>query len=173
MNGILKSNKRKQVMAQFQTYLHDNKNAHYRMAYSYAKGAEDAWDIVHDSIEKGLRAIDREAYPESMNAWFYRILVNTSLDFLKKRKRLIHYEPEALEAMVETVDQYQDFDLHEALDQLPTVIKTIVVLRYFEDLKISDIASILGENENTVKTRLYKGLKLLRVALEEEPYEST
>ena len=163
---------RSQVLEQFKTYLHDNKNAHYRVAYSYAKGVEDAWDIVHDSIEKGLRAIERAAYPESMNAWFYRILINTSLDFLKKRKRWIHYEPEALEVMIETVDQYQDFDLHEALESLPSVIKTIIVLRYFEDLKISDIATILGENENTVKTRLYKGLKLLRVALEEEPNES-
>lgn len=172
MNKTFKSEHRKQVTCQYQAYLHANSRAHYRLAYSYAKTEADAWDIVHDSIEKGLRAIDKGNMPDMMNAWFYRILINTSLDFLKKRKRLVHYEPEAFETMIETEDHYMDFDLHEALEKLPTVIKTIVILRYFEELKLSEIASILGENENTVKTKLYRGLKLLRVELEEENHET-
>jgi len=45
--------------------------------------------------------------------------------------------------------------------------RTIVVLRYFEDLKIDEIAEILNENVNTVKTRLYKSLEILRVKLSE------
>lgn len=171
MNKTFKSEHKKKVTCHFQSYLHENSRAHYRLAYNYAKSEADAWDIVHDSIEKGLRAIDKGSFPDMMNPWFYRILINTSLDYLKKRKRLVHFEPEAFENMLEMEDHYMDFDLHEALEKLPTVIKTIVVLRYFEDLKLSEIASILGENENTVKTRLYRGLKLLKVELEEENHE--
>jgi RNA polymerase sigma-70 factor (ECF subfamily) len=49
---------------------------------------------------------------------------------------------------------------------LPHNYRLIISLRYFEDLKLEEIADILGENLNTVKTRLYAGLKKLRIELE-------
>lgn len=66
------------------------------------------------------------------------------------------------------MDNYEDFDLQKALDNLPDKYRTVVVLRYFEDLKIEEIAQILNENTNTVKTRLYKSLEKLRIKLIEE-----
>ena len=45
-------------------------------------------------------------------------------------------------------------------------MRIIVTMRYLEDMKIAEIARVLGENENTVKTRLYKALKILRADLE-------
>jgi len=163
-------NSKKQVLKLLQAYLIENKTAHYRFVFSYTKHAEDAYDVIQESIEKALKAINKSVFPDSLNAWFYRILVNTSLDYLRKNKRLIHFEPEVLNNMFESQDQYTDFDLQEAMEKLPSEIKTIVILRYFEDMKISDIAKILEKNENTVKTRLYKGLKLLKIELEDEIY---
>ena len=64
-------------------------------------------------------------------------------------------------------DVYQDFDTLEALEILDEREKTIVVLRFFEDLKLDDIARILNENTSTVKTVLYRSLKKLRVRLTE------
>ena len=64
----------------------DNKEAFYRLAYSYVKNENDAVDILQDSIQKAIsskRHIKNEQYIKS---WFYRIVVNTSLDFLKKQK---------------------------------------------------------------------------------------
>ncbi|MEC3464495.1 sigma factor-like helix-turn-helix DNA-binding protein, partial [Bacillus thuringiensis] len=58
-------------------------------------------------------------------------------------------------------------DIQGALNQLPMQYKTIILLRYFEDLKIEEIAEIVEENVNTVKTRLYRALKLLRAILTE------
>lgn len=55
----------------------------------------------------------------------------------------------------------------DALEALPANYHCIVILRYFEDLKIEEIAGILDENVNTVKTRLYKSLKKLRIKIEE------
>ncbi len=65
-------------------------------------------------------------------------------------------------------DPYKDTDLHEALDELPYRYKTIIILRFFEDLKLEEIAEITGENTNTVKTRLYRALKLMRIQLTKE-----
>jgi len=51
------------------------------------------------------------------------------------------------------------------LDNLPEKYRTVVILRYFEDLKIDEIAEILNENVNTIKTRLYKSLEKLGIKL--------
>ena len=58
-------------------------------------------------------------------------------------------------------------DRYEAIEQLNPDLKTVVILRFFEDLKFEDIAKITKTNINTVKSRLYKALKLLRVSIEE------
>ena len=62
-------------------------------------------------------------------------------------------------------DNYENFDLMESLDNLPDIYRSIIILRYFEDLKLQDIADILNENLSTVKTRLYTGLERLRIVL--------
>jgi len=106
--------------------------------------------------------------PDYLKTWFYRIVVNTSLDFLRRQKRNVAVGEEILGSFdFGAVDSYGDFDLQRALDNLPEKYRTIVVLRYFEDLKIDEIAEILNENVNTVKTRLYKSLEILRVKLSE------
>ena len=68
-------------------------------------------------------------------------------------------------------DQYQETELRTILNQLDHKSKTIIILRYFEDLKLEDIADILGDNLNTVKARLYRSLKKLRLNLEAEHYK--
>ena len=57
--------------------------------------------------------------------------------------------------------------LKRALDLLTYDQRVIITLRFFEDMKIKDIAEITGENINTVKTRLYKALEVLRINIEE------
>ena len=59
-------------------------------------------------------------------------------------------------------------DLQKALDESPEKYKTIVILRYFEDMKISEIAQVLDENTNTIKTRLYKALDKLKLKLRDD-----
>lgn len=61
-----------------------------------------------------------------------------------------------------------DMDLQDAIDQLPPKYKTLIILRFFEDLKIHEIAAITDLNVNTVKTRLYSALKKLRIEVGED-----
>jgi RNA polymerase sigma-70 factor (ECF subfamily) len=145
-----------------------NKENYYRLAYSYVKNPEDALDVVQESIYKALASLASLREPEYIKTWFYKIVVNTSLDFLRKKKKLIICDEEVLCSIDSgETDNYRDFDLHEALEALPESHRSIVILRYFEDLKLEEIAEILNENINTVKTRLYKSLKKLRIEIEE------
>ena len=65
-------------------------------------------------------------------------------------------------------ENYGETELKHVLGQLDEKSRTVIVLRYFEDMKLDEIAEILGENTNTVKARLYRALKKLRSYLTEE-----
>lgn len=144
------------------------KESHYRLAYSYVNNADDALDIVQESVYKAILHKGSLKNPDYLKTWFYRILVNTSLDFIRKNRKVEVADEEILDGLDSgTNDKYENFDLKMALDNLPVNCRMIIILRYFEDLKIEEIAEILNVNANTVKTRLYKSLKTLRIKMED------
>lgn len=161
--------KKHEVHALFITCITDHKDDFYRLAYSYVKNQEDALDIVQESIKKAFTSLNKIKDPNLMKSWFYKILVRTAIDLLRKQKRLTVADDETIEFLSQgKEDIYRDMDLHRVLDELPIPYKTVITLRFFEDLKLEEISEILEENINTVKTRLYKGLKLLRITITEE-----
>ena len=142
----------------------DNYEAMYRLAYSYVRNEEDALDIVQESVYKAIKnagKVQQEAY---IRTWSWRIVMNTAVGLIRSRKNETGLE-EAGETGKE--DTYQDFDTLEALKILEPREKAVIVLRFFEDQKLEDIARTLQENTNTVKTILYRSLKKLRVELTE------
>ncbi len=136
----------------------------YRLAYSYVKNPDDAMDIVQESAYKAILRAEEMKNEDTIKSWLCRITVNTALDALRKKRREtgLEYLPETGEE-----DAYEDADLLHALDRLDAREKTVVTLRYFEDLKLSDIVAVTGENLSTVKSLLYRSLKKLRVTLSE------
>jgi RNA polymerase sigma-70 factor (ECF subfamily) len=157
------------IEEQITDYIMENKEKYYRLAYSYVRNIEDALDIIQESIYKAISSLDSLKEFSYVKTWFYRIVVNTSLDFLRKHKKMVAVDDEVLATYDEgTAAVYPNIDLQRALENLPVNYRSIVVLRFFEDLKIEEIAEILEENINTVKTRLYKALELLRIKMDVE-----
>ena len=122
---------------------------------------------MHDAICKSLTNVDSLKDINSIKPWIYKIVANTAIDYIRKNsKYVIGSDDLNLEESAE-YDTYEDIDLQRALDVLPEKYKDVIVLRYFEDMKISDIAKILDEKESTVKTRLYKALSKLKISITE------
>lgn len=144
----------------------ENYDRYYRLAFSYVHNAYDAGDIVQNGAYKAIRSSGSLKNQEYAATWLYRIMLNEIYDFFHQ-KRAISMEAmeEAGEAEPAGTDTYQDFDLRAALDSLGLEDKLVVELRYFEDMKLEEIAGILNENLSTVKSRLYRSLKKLRVKL--------
>ena len=63
---------------------------------------------------------------------------------------------------------YNISNLNEMIESLPKEYMEVIVLRYFEDMKIKDLAEVLNINESTAKTRLYKALKILKEDMVED-----
>ena len=148
-------------------FIIENREGYYRLAYTYVKNQQDALDIVQEAICKALESQHKLKNPDGIKSWFYKIVVHTALDFLRKSNKIVLTEDEILEDIGgSSSDNYEDTDLMSALDRLSDENKTIVVLRYFEVMKLQDIASIMNIPESTVKTKLYSSLKKLRIELE-------
>lgn len=150
----------------FENFISENLDSVFRFAYTYTKNKEDAEDVVCESTEKALKAIKGLKHPEYIKTWFYKIVSNTALGFLnKKNKReLLSFDDMPDQPFS---DDYSNLDFEGLVNSLDLKYKSVIVLRFFEDMKISDISKVLGINENTVKTRLYTALKLLKEDMEE------
>ncbi len=142
-----------------------NQERFYRIAYTYVKNREDALDLVHDAVVKALQSCPALKNPAYMRTWFYRILINESLSFLRKRKNVLSWEEIPAQAAPDA-RQEEYIDLYAAIDKLPADLKTVVILRFFEDMKLEAIADITSANLNTAKSRLYRALKLLKLDME-------
>lgn len=155
--------KRKKV----EKYIIENREYYYRLAYSYVKNEADSLDVIQESIIKALISIESLKEIEKVKSWFYKIVIRTSIDYIRKNKK--YNDMIDISEIINNgkSDQYKDLDLYKALDELDETYKTIIILKYFEDMKINDIADILDENPNTVKTRLYAGLKKLKIDIGE------
>ena len=135
---MIHSSARDSITVQTEQVLIEKYDRLYRLAYSYVYDEDDALDIVQESACKAM-------------------------DLLRSRKKedLPGELPEQA-----SEDVYQETDLKNALESLEPQNRTIVVLRYCEDMKLEDIALAVNENLSTVKTRLYRSLKKLRINLE-------
>jgi len=148
-------------------YITNNQDSLYRFAYTYVKNQQEALDIVQESIYKALSSINTLKKSENMKSWLYRIIINTSINHIRKNKRILPIDEINDKSECEEDNLDRNIDLHEAIDKLDENQKTIVVLRYFEDMKIDDIAKTIDCNISTVKSRLYTALDKLKIIMGE------
>ncbi len=148
-------------------YITNNLDKLYRLAFSYAKNEHDAEDIVNESVKRALDAIYQLEKEEFLGTWMYRIVINTASSYMKMKSKLIYID-EIIENTLVKEDKYQDTDLYNMVMKLDSKYRIVIVLRFYEDMAIDKIAEVLNENVSTVKTRLYKALKLLKIEMNEE-----
>ena len=142
-----------------------NQEKYYRMAYAYVKNREDALDIVHDAIVKALQKVHQVKSPMYLETWFCRILINQCLSFVRRRKNTLNLEE------VKPISREEDWtgrvSLYDAIDRLPPKLKTVILLRFFQDMKFEEIARITAQKESTAKAQVYKALQLLKLDMED------
>ena len=90
------------------------------------------------------------------------------MSFLRQNRRVIYLAepPEQTQSSQESALEDREA-LQQAIDRLSPKLKTVVLLRFYEEMQLSEIAEITGTNLSTVKSRLYKGLKKLWESLQE------
>jgi RNA polymerase sigma-70 factor (ECF subfamily) len=144
----------------------------YNVAYRLTGNDDDAYDLVQEAllrVRKGLETYQ----PGSMEAWLSRIVTNVFLDEVRRRRRRpVEALPEDPERLLpsspgadEATERLPD-DVQAALRRLPEDFRTAVVLCDVVGLSYEEIADALSVPVGTVRSRIHRGRRLLRAALQ-------
>ena len=150
----------------------------FRLALSIVCDQAEADEITQETFLSALRSLRSYQERNSLKAWLYTIALNHSRSHLRKRKIL-----EKLRSAVSTVFQFEqsqkqpspetavilnetELALWAELNKLDEGHRTVMILRYFHELSVSEIAEILSIQEGTIHSRLHNARKKLKSQLE-------
>jgi RNA polymerase sigma-70 factor (ECF subfamily) len=167
---LIKACKQNNLKAQMQVY-QLYKDMLYNTSFRIVKNPHDAQDAVHDAFIKAFQNISKLEKELNLGAWLKRIVINCSLDFLKKKKKLSW-----LQDVTETLEEEEDMNAYEdisfkieevkkALNELKEKYRIIIVLYLIEDYSHKEIAQQLGLKESTVRNQYIRGKRLLQQQL--------
>ncbi|MFC5603665.1 sigma-70 family RNA polymerase sigma factor [Sporosarcina koreensis] len=136
----------------------------YRIAFVYARNEDDAVDIFQQSVIRAYEGLPKLKEPKYFSTWLTRIVINCSKSYIEKNKRIELIDPNKFDNYEANSPSYVDeqLDLWQALSRLEEKYTTVLVLRYYQDLAVKEIALILDCPEGTVKTNIRRGLQALR-----------
>lgn len=139
------------------------------ICYRYAGDRETAQDLLHDGFVKAFSSFDKFSYrgEGSLRAWLSRMMVNISLDYLRKND--INRKMVTLEQLPENVEEPQEEDislvpqqiLMKLISELPDGYRTVFNLSVMEQLSHKEIGERLNINERTSSSQLFRAKKLL------------
>jgi len=142
----------------------------YRTAFAYTKNEQDAVDILQDTVYKAYISIDKLKEPKYFKTWITKILINGAINFINKEKKIV--------TLVENISNNCNYnkdnrieeklDILNLIDELEDKHKNVIVLKYFQDLTITEIALVLECPIGTVKSQLNKALVKLRIIMDKE-----
>lgn len=135
------------------------------VAYLILRNATDAEDVVMDTL---VAALDRGGSlrdPAALRRWLLKIATNEALGRQRRFRRVtwLHVVPDLPGP---TIDATEHVALVQGLAMLPIRSRAAVVLHYYADLPVAEVAAAMGTSQNTVKTQLRTGLARLRQALD-------
>ena len=126
---------------------------------------EDANDVLQNVFLKAWSKLDSFHQESKISTWLYRIALNESLDFMRRKKtQMISTDDETMEGSMLMADDYfngteAEAMLQEAIAQLPEVQRTVFNMRYFDDMKYSEISEILQTSEGSLKASYHIAVK--------------
>ena len=139
----------------------------FATSFSICRSAEDAEDIVQDTIIKYHQSNKDFESEEHIRAWLIRVCINLSknlvLSFWNRNRMPWEEYMENLHFAEES-----DKNLFEAVMALPEKYRIVIHLFYYEGYSVQEIAKILHRREGTVKSQLTRGRKILKEELQEE-----
>lgn len=147
-----------------------------RYAFYVCGSHEDAADLVQDALVKTFGRLRNGFTVQSAEAYVRRVILTTWIDRTRRSTRwrkVAHLTvvPELEDAA--TDDTESRIDLHEELRKLSPRERACLVLRYYEDLKVDDIAATLELSSGAVKRYLSDGLSKMAVSLRDEEADSS
>jgi RNA polymerase sigma-70 factor (ECF subfamily) len=140
----------------------------YRLAGLLLGNSAEAEDVTHDAVIRGWKAASGLRDPTRFEAWFDRIVINACRDRIRRQRRIRFVSIDDVESVGASNDPFAAVlaadAAYAALESLDLDLRAVVILRFWGDLTIDQIAERLDMPAGTVKSRLSRALERLRQA---------
>ena len=156
----------------------------YGLTYNMTSNREDAEDLTQEIFVKAFEALPRFKGKSSFYTWLYRIGVNKTINYRKKRNRKRALSLDSFDQEIKTDEVYHDFTakgsplrnislselqkkLNEALQNLSEKHRTVVVMHDMQGIPHEEIAKVVGASVGTVRSRLFYARRQMQAELSE------
>jgi RNA polymerase sigma-70 factor (ECF subfamily) len=144
------------------TWINDRRDKLYKICWSYVYNHDDIEDIFQNTIIKIYENIASLKETNYFETWFISILINECRQNIRNNKR------EVLQENIELEGFYNDnYDFFQEINSIDEIYKEVIILKYISGYSQEEISKILGIPLGTVKSRIYRGLRDLRILLKE------
>jgi len=164
--------------ATFADGVREHQDEVYGVALRITGDRDAALDVASSTFLKAYRAFHRYDRTRPLRHWLLRIATNEAISYVRKRGRELRRSVEVDQATAvadsnatpdaESVAREDRARIRAAVRQLPDLYRVVIVLRYFNELSVDEIAHVTGRPASTVGVQLLRGRALLRGALESE-----
>ena len=158
-------------IAAFEALVDARLDESYRLARLILRDTEEAEDATHDAFTRAWRELPKLRDLDRLDAWFGRILTNACRDRIRRGRIRRHDALDRAAAFPAAYDggkQFEDRDaLERAFGNLNADQRVAVVLRYYGDLEIEEVARAVGSPVGTIRSRIHYALRHLRAALDQ------
>ncbi|MEN8154189.1 MAG: sigma-70 family RNA polymerase sigma factor [Acidobacteriota bacterium] len=140
----------------------------YYHAYSFTGNYEDAADICQESFTKAFIAFPKLEKLEKFYPWFYMILRNSCLNFLRKKKNTLEREPNGSDLITDLTPEAnmekeeKNAEIKEIIFSLKPEFREILLMKYSDNKNYNQISGLLGIPRGTVMSRLYNARKAFK-----------
>ena len=164
--------------ALFTQLLESNRDRVFNQALYCLRDPEDAQDVTQEAFVKLWRNYENIA-PDKAAGWLMRVNHNLCIDLIRRRqsqrKNFGFPDPEALERLPGEISGHgveetlhldqQQRALLDALDTLPPETRSVMMMHYFQEMKLQEIAEVLGKTVSALKVQIHRARKSLRLVL--------
>ncbi|HEX7367013.1 MAG TPA: sigma-70 family RNA polymerase sigma factor [Pelobium sp.] len=153
------------------------KDSIFFMVLKMVNNKDDAMDITVTTFAKAFENLEKYRPDYAFSTWLFRIATNGSIDFIRKKKisttsidgmsydggedKVFEIKSDSLNPEEHSIKKQQTEQLKEVIEKLPTRYKTLIILRYFDELSYEEIAEQMDLPLGTVKAQLFRGRDLL------------
>ncbi|MNH90429.1 RNA polymerase sigma factor SigV [compost metagenome] len=150
----------------FHALIDSQKRKLYGVAFSYLRSEADALETVQETVYRAWAKCRKLKKPDTFVPWLFRILINCCIDEQRRRRRLTPMPADPQMNSSEMVNVSR-MDLEIAMDRMKPKYRHALMLKYYQDMTVPEIARILEKPEGTIKTWIHQGLKQLRGQMEQ------
>lgn len=151
----------------FHQLISASKEKLYSIGYSYLHNEADVLEAIQETTCRAYTKLGRLREPRYFQTWLIRILIHYCMDEQKRKAAILplYHMTEPLAADLALDDKLQ---LEMTINRLPAKLRHIIILKYYEDMTLAEIANLLEKPEGTIKTWLNKALIQMRRAFQKE-----